>query len=414
MAPGTGRRATRFEAGNHAGTTAFGRLREPRGNHGPKTRQPRAGTTPGTTRNHPRRHPGNHRGGIYRNPPWSRARDRRPRTGTLRRPRRGCGVTTSPLPTLLTVADVAARYGFADRRAARALMDRAGAFRVGGRVFVRADDLDAFERAQADARRRQEAPTARASPRRRSSSQAAERWEGRWWRKPNDGVSCIKPFLRKSARWRASPWRRTPYSGTVYTVLGMRVLACVPASACRSDTSRQEHGPRIARPDLAHHRCRPARSTTTPASSCVSPRTACSATSRTAPSWPNVLSTVSNLHHSQASLHGSPEAGQRHDASLRASTDFDRRRWTEQHWRRLLRPDPGRQIPRSTPAPRAGAAGSLVARVRERGFLMGALRTDLQSGTRARGSAERFGPGLVAGAAVAVPGADHRPWRSVP
>jgi len=63
-------------------------------------------------------------------------------------------------------------------------MDRAGGFRVGGRVFVRADDLDAFERAQADERQRLTVPAvATASPqtRRARPAKTGERLAVDWW-----------------------------------------------------------------------------------------------------------------------------------------------------------------------------------------------------------------------------------------
>jgi hypothetical protein len=46
---------------------------------------------------------------------------------------------------VLGVGDVRARYGLADDRTARALMHEAGAFRVGGRLFVRRCDLERLE-----------------------------------------------------------------------------------------------------------------------------------------------------------------------------------------------------------------------------------------------------------------------------
>ena len=49
------------------------------------------------------------------------------------------------LPPVVTVVEVMARYGFRDRRAARRLMHAVGAFRVGGRILVRAEDLVAYE-----------------------------------------------------------------------------------------------------------------------------------------------------------------------------------------------------------------------------------------------------------------------------
>ncbi len=49
---------------------------------------------------------------------------------------------------LLTVKDVQARYGFVDPRAARSIMWQAGGFDRSNRIFVRASDLDQWERHQ--------------------------------------------------------------------------------------------------------------------------------------------------------------------------------------------------------------------------------------------------------------------------
>jgi hypothetical protein len=57
------------------------------------------------------------------------------------------------LPQIIGVDDVRARYGLRDKAAARRLMRRAGGFVVAGRLMVRVDDLDAFERAAANASR---------------------------------------------------------------------------------------------------------------------------------------------------------------------------------------------------------------------------------------------------------------------
>ena len=54
---------------------------------------------------------------------------------------------------VLTVTDVMARYRLRDRRAARRVMDSAGAFRIGAGLFVRFADLLAFEERQRAARR---------------------------------------------------------------------------------------------------------------------------------------------------------------------------------------------------------------------------------------------------------------------
>lgn len=86
------------------------------------------------------------------------------------------------LPELLDAGQVAARYGMRDRRAARRVMDQAGAFRVGGRLLIRADRLDAWERAAADSRRREAAPKAEA-PGKRGGKHAEPALAGAdWWR----------------------------------------------------------------------------------------------------------------------------------------------------------------------------------------------------------------------------------------
>lgn len=54
---------------------------------------------------------------------------------------------------VLGVVDVMARYGLRDHRAARRLMDEAGAFIVGGRLVLRREDLLAHEEALRSARR---------------------------------------------------------------------------------------------------------------------------------------------------------------------------------------------------------------------------------------------------------------------
>lgn len=51
------------------------------------------------------------------------------------------------LPALLTVEEVMERYRLHDPRAARSIMRNAGGAKFGGRWLVRADRLDAFERA---------------------------------------------------------------------------------------------------------------------------------------------------------------------------------------------------------------------------------------------------------------------------
>ena len=57
------------------------------------------------------------------------------------------------LPPVLDTAAVMDRYGLRDRRAARKVMDAAGAFHVAGRLVVREDDLEEHERALREARK---------------------------------------------------------------------------------------------------------------------------------------------------------------------------------------------------------------------------------------------------------------------
>jgi len=89
-----------------------------------------------------------------------------------------------PLPEVLTVADVLARYGLRDRPAARKVMREAGAFVVAGRLVVRVDDLDAQERRLAAASRSaQQSTQAPRRPRTRQRSRHdAEPLARDWWR----------------------------------------------------------------------------------------------------------------------------------------------------------------------------------------------------------------------------------------
>ena len=54
---------------------------------------------------------------------------------------------------LLTIAEVMARYRLRDRRAARRVMDAAGAFKIGAGLFVRLADLLELEERRRAARR---------------------------------------------------------------------------------------------------------------------------------------------------------------------------------------------------------------------------------------------------------------------
>lgn len=63
-------------------------------------------------------------------------------------------MASAPLPEVVGVAAVMSRYGLRDRRAARRLMDEAGAFVVCGRLLIRREDLLAHEEALRVARHR--------------------------------------------------------------------------------------------------------------------------------------------------------------------------------------------------------------------------------------------------------------------
>jgi hypothetical protein len=96
--------------------------------------------------------------------------------------------TVSELPGVIGVDQVCARYGLRDRPAARKVMRSAGAFVIAGRLMVRLDDLDAFERRQAEASRRMHRVAPR--PRRHSAVRTSitpKRYEPLppgWWRLP--------------------------------------------------------------------------------------------------------------------------------------------------------------------------------------------------------------------------------------
>jgi hypothetical protein len=90
-------------------------------------------------------------------------------------------------PQVLDVAAVMQRYRIRDRRAARRLMDEAGGFLVAGRLVVRWDDLEAYERRQREARSRTSgsddaSSTALSSVRRRRLAQPAKPLAPGWWR----------------------------------------------------------------------------------------------------------------------------------------------------------------------------------------------------------------------------------------
>lgn len=92
------------------------------------------------------------------------------------------------LPALLGVPAVAARYGLKDRPAARKLMRQAGAFLAAGRLVVREDDLDAYERTQAAAARSAVTPAPRAAGRTHRAHRARQTptdLKPDWWRDPH-------------------------------------------------------------------------------------------------------------------------------------------------------------------------------------------------------------------------------------
>lgn len=86
-------------------------------------------------------------------------------------------------PELFAVEDVLERYRLRDRRAARRIMDEAGAFAVAGKLFVRFDDLLAFERDMKRAREPSVAePTVRRHRRARQAVARVEPLAPGWWR----------------------------------------------------------------------------------------------------------------------------------------------------------------------------------------------------------------------------------------
>lgn len=88
------------------------------------------------------------------------------------------------LPAVLSVADVKARYGMKDERTARRLMNEAGAFKVGGRLVVREDDLGAHERRlAAPGNPPPQITKKRSKPPRRTSKRGPSPADGPdWWR----------------------------------------------------------------------------------------------------------------------------------------------------------------------------------------------------------------------------------------
>jgi len=94
-------------------------------------------------------------------------------------------------PEVLTVADVMGRYSLRDRRAARRAMNEAGAFRIGAGLYVRRDDLEAFEERQKAARQATASPTVRAPAPARTERETIATRPG-WWRqdRPEDTVGA--------------------------------------------------------------------------------------------------------------------------------------------------------------------------------------------------------------------------------
>jgi hypothetical protein len=87
---------------------------------------------------------------------------------------------------LLTAEDLVVRYRLRDVRTARALMNRAGAFKLAGRLYLRADDLVAYEDdlRQQSTQSPPSVPIARARQTRRTGRPAAPLRPG-WWRDNN-------------------------------------------------------------------------------------------------------------------------------------------------------------------------------------------------------------------------------------
>lgn len=105
---------------------------------------------------------------------------------------------------VLTVADVMARYGLKDRRAARRVMDEAGGFKIGAGLYVRAGDLATYEDAMIAARRGPTSPGVphpqerlKARPGGRKTSNVREPLRPGWWRSPADGGSVDAPSNSK-------------------------------------------------------------------------------------------------------------------------------------------------------------------------------------------------------------------------
>ncbi|MEZ5099629.1 MAG: hypothetical protein R3C15_07490 [Thermoleophilia bacterium] len=84
------------------------------------------------------------------------------------------------LPRLLGVRAVAERYG-CDVRAARRIMREAGALVAAGRLLVRVDLLDAWERARTSAAPADPPPSRARRSRPQHAPTALNRLEAGWW-----------------------------------------------------------------------------------------------------------------------------------------------------------------------------------------------------------------------------------------
>lgn len=82
------------------------------------------------------------------------------------------------VPDVLDVAAVQARYRLADPRAARAVMHEAGSFPVGGRLFVRLEDLRRLEAARV--RRPASSSSSSSRPSRRTKAKPETIERGFW------------------------------------------------------------------------------------------------------------------------------------------------------------------------------------------------------------------------------------------
>ena len=98
---------------------------------------------------------------------------------------------STPNTVMLSVDDILRRYGLRDRRAARKLMDEAGAFSVAGKLLIDPADLEAWEAERKAVRRAQTAPApqAKARPRpapRKPREPRKEPLAPGWWRRPDE------------------------------------------------------------------------------------------------------------------------------------------------------------------------------------------------------------------------------------